>query len=220
SIPKDAWAWKPTPPKRTQTPFDPTAGSWRTWVLPSGSVYRPAPPPLPGSARFTADLNELLQIGRTRSAAQSDTARFWATDAPSSRWEVFMDDEIAKHGLGPMHAARAMALASTAMTDALITCWDAKFYYWLERPITADSTLKTSLSTPPFPSYTSGHSTQSAAAGEVFAYLFPDKATYYRARAHEASRSRVIAGLHYRFDIEAGEGLGSRGGQAVVAWAK
>jgi membrane-associated phospholipid phosphatase len=220
SIPKDAWAWKPTPPKRVQSPFDPTAGSWKTWVLPSGSVYRPGPPPLPGSARFTADLNELLQIGRTRTAAQADTARFWATDAPSSRWEVFMDDEIAKHGLGPMHAARAMALASTAMTDALIACWDAKFSYWLERPITADTTLKTSLSTPPFPSYTSGHSTQSAAAAEVFAYLFPDMAPFYRARADEASHSRVLAGIHYRFDVEAGEELGRRVGQAAVARAQ
>jgi membrane-associated phospholipid phosphatase len=220
SIPKDAWVWRPTPPKRVQTPFDPTAGSWKTWVLPSGNVYRPGPPPLPGDARFTTDLNELLTIGRTRTAAQADTARFWATDAPSSRWELFMDDEILKRTLGPMHAARALALASVAMTDAMIACWDAKFYYWLERPISADTTLKTALSTPPFPSYTSGHSTQSAAAAEVFGYLFPDAAAYYRAKADEASHSRVLAGIHYRFDVEAGEELGRRVGQAAVARAQ
>jgi len=220
TMPTDSWAWKPTPPKRVKLPFDPMAGSWTTWVLPSGSVYRPSPPPLPGSTRFATDLNELLQIGRTRTAAQADTARYWATDAPSSRWESFMDDEVAKHRLGPMHAARALALASVAMTDAMIACWDAKFYYWLERPITADTTLTTSLSTPPFPSYTSGHSTQSAAAAEVFAYLFPDMASYYRARADEASRSRVLAGIHYRFDVEAGEELGRRVGQAAVARAQ
>jgi membrane-associated phospholipid phosphatase len=220
TMPTDAWAWKPTPPKRVKMPFDPTAGSWKPWVLPSGSIYRPPPPPLPGSARFTTDLNELLEIGRTRTAAQADTARYWATDAPSSRWELYMDDEILEHRFGAMHAARAMALASTAMTDAMIACWDAKFYYWLERPISADTTLKTSLSTPPFPSYTSGHSTQSAAAAAVFAYLFPDKAAYYRARADEASHSRVLAGIHYRFDVEAGEELGRRVGQAAVARAQ
>ena len=220
SSPTDAWAWEPTPPKRTKNPFDPTAGSWKTWVISSGSVYRPGPPPLPGSTRFAQDLTELLTIGRTRTSAQADTARYWATDAPSSRWEVFMDEEILKHRFGPMHAARALALASAAMTDALIACWDAKFTYWLERPITADSTLKTALSTPPFPSYTSGHSTQSAAAAEVFAYLFPDMASFYRAKAHEASRSRVLAGIHYRFDIEAGEELGQRVGQAAVARAQ
>jgi membrane-associated phospholipid phosphatase len=130
-----------------------------------------------------------------------------------------MEDEIARHGLGPMHAARALALASVAMNDAMIACWDAKFHYWLERPITADTTLRTAFSTPPFPSYPSGHSTQSAAAAEVFAYLFPDMAPYYHAKAAEASRSRVLAGIHYRFDIEAGESLGAKVGQAVVAWA-
>ena len=131
-----------------------------------------------------------------------------------------MHDELVSRRLSPMHAARALALASTAMSDALIACWDGKFTYWLERPITADSTLKTAISTPPFPSYPSGHSTQSAAAAEVFAYLFPDRAGYYRARADEASYSRVLAGIHFRFDIEAGEELGRRVGAAAVERAK
>ncbi|HTJ23401.1 MAG TPA: phosphatase PAP2 family protein, partial [Gemmatimonadaceae bacterium] len=117
-------------------------------------------------------------------------------------------------------AARAMALASTAMADALIACWDAKFYFWLERPISADTALKTAISTPPFPSYPSGHSTQSAAAAEVFAYLFPDRAAYYRQKADEASSSRVLAGIHYRFDIEAGEELGRKIGAAAVERAR
>jgi len=218
--PAAGWAWRPTPPKRVKDPFDPIAGTWRPWIIPSGDEFRPAPPPLPGSQRFATDLNELLAIGRTRTTAQADTARYWATDAPSSRWEVFMDDEIAQHRLGPLHAARALALASTTMADAMIACWDAKFFYWLERPISADTSLKTAISTPPFPSYPSGHSTQSAAAAEVFAYLFPDRAEYYRQKANEASISRVLAGIHYRFDIEAGEELGRKVGAAAVARAK
>jgi len=219
-FPTEQYSWQPTPPKRVGVPFDPMAGIWRTWVISSGSVFRPEPPPLPGSARFTADLAELQLLSTSRTSAQADTARYWATEAPSSRWEVFMEDEIARHGLGPMHAARALALASVAMNDAMIACWDAKFHYWLERPITADTTLRTAFSTPPFPSYPSGHSTQSAAAAEVFAYLFPDMAQYYHAKAEEASRSRVLAGIHYRFDIEAGEALGAAVGRATVDWAR
>ena len=219
-FPTEQYSWQPTPPKRVGVPFDPMAGIWRTWVISSGSVFRPEPPPLPGSTRFTGDLAELQRLSTSRTTAQADTARYWATEAPSSRWEVFMEDEIARHRLGPMHTARALALASVAMSDALIACWDAKFHYWLERPITADTTLRTAFSTPPFPSYPSGHSTQSAAAAEVFAYLFPDMAQYYHAKAHEASRSRVLAGIHYRFDIEAGEALGAKVGQAAVAWAR
>jgi membrane-associated phospholipid phosphatase len=220
TAPNETWAWKPTPPKRVKDPFDVSAGSWNTWIIARGDQFRPPPPPMPGSPRFATDLAELLQIGRTRTTAQADTARYWATDAPSSRWEVFMDDEIAAHHLGPVHAARAMALASTAMADAMVACWDGKFHYWLERPITADSTLHTALSTPPFPTYPSGHSTQSAAAAEVFAYLYPDRADYYRQKAHEASVSRVLAGIHFRFDIEAGETLGQVVGAAAVARAK
>ena len=219
-FPTEQYSWQPTPPRRVGVPFDPMAGIWRTWVISSGSSFRPAPPPLPGSARFAADLAELQALSRSRTTPQADTARYWATEAPSSRWEVFMEDEIARHRLGPMHAARALALASVAMNDAMIACWDAKFHYWLERPITADTTLRTAFSTPPFPSYPSGHSTQSAAAAAVFAYLFPDMAQYYHAKAQEASRSRVLAGIHYRFDIEAGEALGEKVGQAAVAWAR
>jgi membrane-associated phospholipid phosphatase len=106
------------------------------------------------------------------------------------------------------------------MADALVACWDAKFHYWLERPISADSSLRTAISTPPFPSYPSGHSTQSAAAAEVFAYLFPDRAEHYRMVADQASSSRVLAGIHYRFDIEAGEALGRFVGAAAVSRAK
>ena len=219
-FPTDTFTWRPTPPRRVAIPFDPMAGIWRTWVISSGSVFRPEPPPLPGSAQFTTDLTELQQLSTSRTTGQADTARYWATEAPSSRWEVFMDDEIARHQLGPMHAARALALASVAMYDAMVACWDAKFHYWLERPITADPTIRTAFSTPPFPSYPSGHSTQSAAAAEVFAYLFPDMARYYHDKADEASRSRVLAGIHYRFDTVAGEALGAKVGDAVVARAK
>jgi membrane-associated phospholipid phosphatase len=220
TAPTATWVWQPTPPRRVKVPFDPVAGSWRTWVIASGSAYRPTPPPLPGSSHFQTDLDELRRIASSRTIEQADTVRYWATDAPSSRWEVFMETELAAHHFGPVHAARAMALASTAMADALIACWDAKFFYWLQRPISADTTLRTAISTPPFPSYPSGHSTQSAAAAEIFAYLFPDRAEYYRARADEASRSRVLAGIHYRFDIETGEALGRTIGGAAVDRAR
>lgn len=106
------------------------------------------------------------------------------------------------------------------MYDAFVACWDAKFSFWLERPVTADPAVRTVFSTPPFPSYPSGHSTISSAAAEVFAELFPDAAPAYRARAAEAPVSRVYAGVHYRFDVEAGDSLGARVGRAVVLHAR
>ena len=210
--------WRPTPPRMVQSPFDPLAGTWRTWVISAGNTFRLDAPPAVGSAQFTTDLDELLALangGRTQQ--QIDAARYWATDAPSIRWELFVEDEIASYRLSVPHAARARAYLSVAMYDAFVACWDTKFTYWLARPVTMDPTLTTVFSTPPFPSYPSGHSTQSAAAAAVMAELFPDRARLYEAKGEEASLSRVWAGVHYRYDIVGGEALGRKVGQAVVA---
>jgi len=67
----------------------------------------------------------------------------------------------------------ALALMNTASMDAGICCWKAKYDYWYPRPIQADPTIKTAFPTPNFPSYTSGHSDFSAAAGGVLSYIFP-----------------------------------------------
>ena len=220
AIPTGSYFWKPTPPRAVAIPFDVGAGGWRTWVLRSGSQYRPAPPPIPGQALFDASLDELRRLSTSRTTAQADTARYWASEAPSARWEAFMQDELRKRRVSPLRAARAQALASVASFDALVACWDGKFFYWMERPITADPALVTVFATPPFPSYPSGHSTQSAAMAAVFAELFPDSANVYLARAGAASVSRVLGGIHFRFDVVAGEQLGKQVGAAVVAWAR
>lgn len=220
AIPEGDHVWRPTPARLVEVPFDPMAGRWRPWVIADGSAFRPAPPPLPGSARFEADLEELRRMPVDLTREQSDAARYWATDAPSAWWELFAAEEIARRDLHPLHAARAHALVSVVMYDAFVAAWDAKFHYWLLRPITADPSLGTVFSTPPFPSYPSGHSTMSAAAAEVFAYLFPDRAEYYHAKAHEASVSRIWGGVHYRFDCEVGAEMGARIGAAVVEWAR
>lgn len=82
--------------------------------------------------------------------------------------------------------------------------------------MTTDPALKTVFSTPPFPSYPSGHSAISSAAASVLAVLFPDRAKHFDDLALEASNSRVWGGVHYRFEIEAGETLGRRVGEAMV----
>jgi len=218
AVPSGAALWRPTPPRRVQVPFDPLAGTWKTWVLPSGSVYRLNAPPALGSPAFDANLDELRQLSNgERTVEQADLARYWATDAPSGRWELFVDDELANRRWSTPHAARARAYVSVAMYDAFVACWDTKYTYWLLRPISADPSLNTVFGTPPFPAYPSGHSTVSTAAAVVMAELFPDVATIYHHRAEEASFSRVWGGVHFRFDIVDGDSLGAKVGRAVVA---
>jgi membrane-associated phospholipid phosphatase len=216
SVPTGPAFWRPTPPRRVASPYDPLAGSWATWVIPGGGEYRPAPPPQPGSDAFLRDLTELRDLSTSRTPEQADIARYWATETPSTRWITFLDEEIRARRWPGARAARAYAYLSVAMYDAFVACWDAKYSYWLLRPVSADRNLVTVFSTPPFPSYPSGHSTISAAAADVMAELFPDRAAYYRELADEASVSRVYGGVHYRFDVLIGEELGRSVGAAVV----
>jgi membrane-associated phospholipid phosphatase len=210
--------WRPTPPRRVQSPFDPLAGTWKTWVIPGGSTFRLGPPPSPTSPAFLDDLAELRRLSAgERSTAQMALARYWATDAPSLRWELFLDGELARRDWSVPHAARARAYLSAAIYDAAVACWDTKYAWWLARPITVDPTLATVFSTPPFPSYPSGHSTMSTAASLVMAELFPETAATWHHKAEEASFSRVWGGVHYRFDVTDGDSLGARVGRTVVA---
>jgi membrane-associated phospholipid phosphatase len=119
-----------------------------------------------------------------------------------------------------LRSTRTFAYLNMAIMDAGISCWDAKYYYHYPRPIQTMPGFKTILGTPNFPSYTSGHSTFSAAAAEVLAYIFPAEATYCRDWAQEAADSRVYAGIHYRFDAEAGLDQGKNVAQYTINKAK
>ncbi|MEJ7638002.1 MAG: vanadium-dependent haloperoxidase, partial [Singulisphaera sp.] len=106
---------------------------------------------------------------------------------------------------------------------------DAKYQYDLWRaireadidgnPLTeADPGWTPLLATPPFPSYTSGHSTFSGAASEVLGLSFgtdavaftldgvggPRSFLGFAQAAEEAGRSRVFGGIHFEFDNQAG----------------
>ena len=73
---------------------------------------------------------------------------------------------------------------------------------------------------PNFPSYTSGHSTFSAAGADVLSYLFPANASDFAAMRDEAALSRLYGGIHYRSDIEVGKDHGKRIGDYTVRFAQ
>lgn len=206
----------PTPPGRIQPPYDPVAGSWRTWVLSRGNAFRPPAPPALGSDIFIRDLDELRALSTGRTPAQTAQANAWATENPSSLWLGYLIDEIQERRWPGADAARAFAYLSVAAYDGFVAGWDAKYAYWLLRPITADSTLITVYATPPYPSYPSGHATIGAAAADVLSELFPDRATYYRNLAEESALAGVYGGVHFRFDAVLGEELGRSVGALVV----
>ena len=91
------------------------------------------------------------------------------------------------------------------------------FYYY---PRPQQFGMKTSVGLPNFPSYTSGHSTFSAAAAVVLASIFPERTDEFWAQAQEASDSRVYGLIHYRFDCSAGLACGKNIGAYAIARGK
>ena len=79
-----------------------------------------------------------------------------------------------------------------------------------------DRSLKPAIVTPNSPSYPSEHAAAAGAASEVLAYLFPDRADFYRAKAVEAGETFLIAGTQYRSDVEVGLALGRQVAQLAI----
>jgi membrane-associated phospholipid phosphatase len=171
-----------------------------------------------------AELVGVQEAVARRTPEQETTVQFWAggpgTATPAGLWIEIARDLIVRDGLDAPRAARVLALTSVAMADGFICCWDAKYSYWTARPITADPTLDTLIPTPPFPSYTSGHSTISAAAATVLGFLFPADEAALAARANEARNTRLWAGIHFPIDNEMGALGGGMIGRLVVARAR
>jgi membrane-associated phospholipid phosphatase len=216
--------WQPTPPMYTQQPVDPLAGTWQPWVLGSGDAYRPLPPPRWGSPAWQAELQAVQDAVAGRTPEQEDAVRFWAggpgTVTPAGLWTQIARDLVVRDGLDLPHAARVLALTTVAMADGFVCCWDAKYAFWSARPITADPSLDVLIPTPPFPSYTSGHATISAAAATALSHLFPADAADLAAKAEEAKNSRLWAGIHFPIDNEMGATGGGLVGRLVVMRAR
>ena len=186
----------------------------RPWFLTSASQFRSVPPPAFGSPDFNTGLQEVRHISDTRTAEQIAIAAYWALNAgtptASGFWLERAGEEIASHGLSEREATHVYALTSATMADATIGCWDAKMTYWLIRPWKADLAITTTAAVgkPNHPSYPSGHSCVSSSAGEILSTFFPEERARFEAMVTEAGLSRIYGGIHYRFDITAGQTLG------------
>ncbi len=137
-------------------------------------------------------------------------------------------------------------MMNVAMADGAIMCWDAKYEYEYWRPVTGihrageDGNPLTAPdpgwqpladilappNTPPFPAYTSGHSTFGAAAAEIMREfwgtdrieftcgsddlpgVFRDFTSLSQA-AQENADSRVYLGVHWDFDATYGISSGT-----------
>jgi membrane-associated phospholipid phosphatase len=195
--------------------------------------FRPPPPPAVGTPEYTAAYREVAALGRAdspvRTRDQTEVAFFWAdgdgTVTPPGHWNRIAQAVAADRRLTLPEAARLFAALNAALADAAVVCWECKYHFDVWRPVTAaretDPTWAPLLPTPPFPAYTSGHSSFSGAAAAALATFFgTDEVAFattsdglpgvtrafrrFSAAAEEAGMSRVYGGIHWQFDNTAG----------------
>jgi membrane-associated phospholipid phosphatase len=212
-------------------PVLPGMGTWKTWVLESGSVLRPGRPPAFDSAQRAAEIAEVKNY--PRDSHPFEELVFWPEN-PAGRptpdsvpissnqlvffyapllhllWFPELTRKLAEYRLdtNPPRAARAYALVSAASYDATVACWDAKYFYWTARPNQFDASITTVIPTYPIPDYPSGHASTGGAMWTMLGYLFPRDAHVFNSRAEETAASRMWAGIHFRSACDSGLALG------------
>jgi membrane-associated phospholipid phosphatase len=216
SVPEGPGKW------RGSEPIAPLAGSWRPWVLSRGDEFRSPTPPAFNSAKVEGALAELKVVKRT--PASVHRAIYWEVFGGArayALWNEIARMKLLEYGAAfdARSSARVLAVLNIAYFDAIIACFDAKYTYWYIRPSQLDPELKTIFPPPNHPSYPAAHGCLSAAAATVLASIFSRDKQRVLALATEAGESRIWAGIHYRFDVEAGQVLGQQVGKKVLARA-
>jgi hypothetical protein len=180
--------WIPTPPGFLPAQA-PEVAYVRPFTMNSPSQFRAEPPPDLLSDTWARDYNETKSLGATtgstRTPEQTDLARF-VSDQPMLQWNRAWRGISASVGLNLLDNARFFALLTTASSDALIACWDSKFFYNFWRPVTAiragdtDGNPQTDpdpnwigvVVTPNHPEYPAAHGCFSGASCETLTFFF------------------------------------------------
>ncbi|MGZ8552781.1 MAG: vanadium-dependent haloperoxidase [Chitinophagaceae bacterium] len=250
--------WVPTPPMYAQA-IEPKWNTIRCLALDSCSQFMPPRPPSfdvkNKDGIFFKSLLEVKGIVDSLTDEQKHIADFWDDNpfklnvsghvmfatkkfSPAGHWMNIVGIAAKEAKADFATTVAAYTETSIALFDAFISCWDEKFRSNYIRPETVINKYlgeewRPYIQTPPFPSYTSGHATTSAAAAEVMTHWFGDKLSFidtsslefgiesrkitsFREAAKEAAMSRLYGGIHYRFDNDEGNTCGKKLGEFVV----
>jgi uncharacterized repeat protein (TIGR01451 family) len=243
-IPTGPGFWEKTPPAYSLA-LQPYWGNNRPFLLENttGDAFIGANPP------FSAEVgspfyNDALLVYTTKqnlTPQQTTITQYWAdggnTVTPPGH-SLSILTELSKNENQDLAAATlAFSKLSLSQMDAFINCWKTKYTYNLMRPITyirtyIDSTWTSLIPTPPFPEYTSGHSTQSGAMESVMTGIFGANYGFvdhthgtsfggarsfanFGQAADEAAVSRLYGGIHYEFSNTLGVEYGHKIGNNI-----
>jgi len=253
----DQGKWRETP-SQFRPALLPFWGKVTPFVLSSADQFRCPPPESLGSEAYAEELAFVAKSGgrdhADRTEYQTLSTPFWnddlGTSTPPGHWNMIAEDLARRKNLSLPETARLFALLNFGEADAAISCWDTKYFYNLWRPETAlremdpqlnakmkaDPDFIPNMPSPPFPSYTSGHSTFSAAGARSLALFFgsddiefsvtsdalPGSVRTFRKLSDaqaEAGLSRVLGGIHTMSDNLEGQKAGLKVADWVFAHA-
>lgn len=207
-------------PAQGAMPYAPMAGTWKPFVLAAPDALRPPPPPAHDSDVTRTAITELRQFQRTPKT--NHDAIYWEVYGGARVYQLY-NMELARKLLeqdtaaDPRRVAAVYAAVNVALFDSMVACWDAKYTYWYARPHMLDAEVRTVFPVPGHPSYPSAHSCLSMAATGVLARAFPEDAARFAELGRRAGEARIAAGIHFRFDIDAGNAIGQGVAERVSA---
>jgi hypothetical protein len=164
-------------------------GNVTPFVLEDSAQFRPGPPYDVTSKKYTADFNEIKNLGAkdnsTRTDEQTQIAHFWVESSPLG-WNRIARTVSEAGEFDVWENARLFALLNMALADGYIGSLETKYYYNYWRPITAiqladtdgnpdtvaEPTWEPLEPTPPIPDYDSAHAVEGGAAAEVLQRFF------------------------------------------------
>ena len=257
TITDDPAKWQPTPPGYMEA-IEPHWNKIRPFVIDSATQFVPTPPTdfdMAEDSPFYQEVMQVYEVVKGLDEEEKEIASFWDCNpyvmnvhghvmfatkkiTPGGHWIGITKIACYKTNADLAKSAQAYTLASIALADAFISCWDEKYRSNLIRPETVinkylDEEWLPFLQTPPFPEYTSGHSVISGAAGVALTSIFgepfhfvdstevryglpPREFDSFTDASDEAAISRLYGGIHYMPAIENGVTQGRALGRFVV----
>jgi acid phosphatase (class A) len=161
------------------------------------------PPPKPDSPAQRRDLAVSLAWQERRTPAMVALAQA-DQDRSIFRFGVIFGDRFSKERL-----PKVAALFAKALDDERNVGGKAKTFWSRARPFVASKLIRPCVVEPPTDSYPSNHAATGALYAEILVRMLPEQRGRIRARADQYGRNRVICGVHYKTDVEAGEHAGA-----------
>ncbi|MFB0944977.1 MAG: vanadium-dependent haloperoxidase [Spirosomataceae bacterium] len=228
ALPEGLGIWKPVGTQKALLPY----WSRNTSFIKGNSTTDP-PKPIPfsynSSSAFFKEAREVYDMSKKLTAEQRAIALFFADGAGSVTppgHHMNVATEVLKLKESSLSvASETYVKMGLAINDAFIACWRCKYRFNTIRPITyiretIDNNWTPIVGTPPFPEYTSGHSSGAGAAAEILKAQFGENTTFidntyagvypnrsysnFTAYADETSNSRLYGGIHFRQGCEEG----------------